>query len=252
MAVAHIEITNHCTLQCTNCTRFCDKSGHERYYMSIEDVRKAIRSLKGFKQQIGIMGGEPTLHPKFREICWEMTVVPKAQRSLWTNGFNYEKYKDVIEDTFLPENIIYNDHKDDKDYDIHHPLHYRSKDIVKDDFLRGLLTGNCWVQWRWGASINPKGAYFCEVAAAMDMKDNGNYGYKVEPGWWDRNPNDFIDQVMRFCPNCSACVPMDGDIIGTKKSRRVNRRTTESILRSLKNWRPWEHRKVSKDGNYII
>lgn len=251
MAVILIEVTNHCNLKCNNCTRFCDVDHENRYFMSMEDVRKAIKSVQGFKQQIGIMGGEPTLHPQFRDICWEMTKIPLHQRSLWTNGCNYDEYRDVIESTFLPENIIFNNHEDDSDTDIHHPLRYKSKDLIKDDFLRGLLTANCWVQWRWGASITPKGGYFCEVAAAMDMRDGGDNGIRLTDNWWNKDPNEFLDQVIKFCPNCSGCVPMDGEKANScAKNIKVNQ---ESILKKIKSgWYPYDHRKLKKDGNDIL
>lgn len=220
--------------------------------MSIPDVQKAIRSLNGFKQQIGIMGGEPTLHPEFRRICYEMTKIPIERRSLWTNGFKADEYRDVIEDTFLPENIIYNNHEDDSDVDVHQPIGLKSKDLVEDDFLRGLLIGNCWVQWRWAASINPKGGYFCEVAAAMDMRDNGHYGHEIKPGWWDKDPNEFLDQVMHFCPNCSACVPMKGQRANAKDTA-IYGVDEKSIMERIRlGWYPYDHRKLKKDGNDIL
>ena len=64
----HIEVTNACNLECANCTRFV---GHHRktFMIDMDQLRRALSSLEGFKGNIGIMGGEPTLHPKFEEIC---------------------------------------------------------------------------------------------------------------------------------------------------------------------------------------
>ena len=50
------------------------------------------------------------------------------------------------------------------------------------------LRDKCWIQNLWSASITPKGAFFCEVAAAMDMTLNGPGGWPIEPGWWKRKP----------------------------------------------------------------
>ena len=101
--VIQIDITNACNLECSNCTRFV---GHHKkpYLMDIEMVEKAILSLttpfstpwqdfpKGFSGQIGIMGGEPTIHSKFAEICKLMqTHVTREKRSLWTDGARYKK-----------------------------------------------------------------------------------------------------------------------------------------------------------------
>ena len=68
MSVIQIEVTNACWLKCANCTRHV---GHHRkpFFMDLDYVEKAIDSLEGFEGNIGMMGGEPTLHPKFDDIC---------------------------------------------------------------------------------------------------------------------------------------------------------------------------------------
>ena len=62
-----IDITNACINQCGNCMRFC---GHHKntYYMDLDYFKKVIDSLHDFDGQIGIIGGEPTLHPQFKEM----------------------------------------------------------------------------------------------------------------------------------------------------------------------------------------
>ena len=62
--VIQIEVTNACHLSCANCSRFV---GHHKrpFYMSLSDVEQAIKSLDGYPGRIGLMGGEPALHPEF-------------------------------------------------------------------------------------------------------------------------------------------------------------------------------------------
>lgn len=71
MKIVQIDVTNICDKSCANCTRFC---GHYRpdklYFMELEDYEKAVISLKEFPGIIGMIGGEPTLHPKFPEMCF--------------------------------------------------------------------------------------------------------------------------------------------------------------------------------------
>ena len=48
---------------------------------------------------------------------------------------------------------------------------------------------DCWVQKLWSATINDKGAYFCEVAGALDrLYFDGKHAWGVEQGWWQRTP----------------------------------------------------------------
>ena len=135
------------------------------------------------------------------------------------------------------------------------------------------LIGNCWVQWRWGASITPKGGFFCEVAAAADMVFDGPGGYPLEEGWWNKNPNEFADQVKRYCPKCSAAIPMPGvsshaeyDLISKTNEERLKKKRSPKLLNGkfktlnikyneddieecVKNgWTPWSHRPYKQSG----
>lgn len=210
-----VEITNYCSMQCPNCTRFI---GHQpkSYFMSLDGIEEALQSLVGFKNKVGCMGGEPTLHPEFKEVCelYQM-YLPKEKRGLWTNGFNWDKYEDIIRKTFPIKNIVYNDHSF-KYLGYHQPLLIASKDIIKDEILRKRLIDNCWIQKRWSGSINPNGAFFCEVAAAMDLLFDLKGGWKVERDWWRKKPEDFQDQVDLYCGLCSAAIPFSKEVYKSK------------------------------------
>lgn len=261
-----IEVTNACNLSCSNCTRFV---GHhpKPYYMDLDVVRAAIESLDGFQNCIGLMGGEPTIHPQFSDICRMFKeMIPDAKRrGLWTNGCKWKKYEIIIMDTFLPEFIAYNDHQN-TDVGTHQILLIAAKDVIEDEDYMWELIDNCWIQKRWSASITPKGAFFCEVAAAQDHLFNGPGGYPIEKGWWEKNPEQFQDQVKRYCPNCSAAIPMvrssshiDYDIVSKSiaeklknicspkylkgKTRIFDKKLNkEDIEKFGKDWTPWNHR----------
>ena len=91
MTIIQIEVTNACWLKCSNCTRHV---GHHKnpFFMELDYIEKAIDSLEGFEGNIGIMGGEPTLHPKFDEICkLVQKKIPRRKREFWTSGFQWAK-----------------------------------------------------------------------------------------------------------------------------------------------------------------
>ncbi len=273
MPVIHIEVTNACNLQCSSCTRFV---GHHKkpFFMDLDTIAKAIDSLDGFSNTIGIMGGEPTIHPQFKEICLllQKMIPNKKQRSLWTNGFNWKKYESIIKETFDPDNIIYNDHTD-KSTGEHQPLLIAAKDVIEDKELMWRLIGNCWVQWRWAASITPKGGFFCEVAAAQDHLFSGPGGYPIKKGWWNKNPNEFMDQMKRYCINCSAAIPMerksahyDYDLVSKSVAKKLKQmgspkflkgnyklvdfKLTEKDIEKMvkEGWTPWSHRPFKQNA----
>jgi hypothetical protein len=202
--VIQIEVTNACHLKCTHCTRHV---GHHRkpFFMDLAFIEKAIDSLDGWEGRIGCMGGEPTLHPDFEAICaLYARKVPKERREFWTAGFKWGEYEPLIRETF--PRINYNDHVA---YDgAHTPLLVAIDEMIDDPELRRELIEACPFQSHWSASITPKGAFFCEIAASMDWLFDGPGGWPVEPGWWKREVSDFQDQIGEYCGKCSGAIPM--------------------------------------------
>ncbi len=208
MTVIQIEATNACHLSCSNCTRFV---GHHAspFFMDLDTVRRAIRSLDGFPGRIGLMGGEPTLHPKFKEILaiYRDMIPDRRKREFWTAGHRWDELKDDILATFDEDLVAFNDHTQTTGR--HQPLLVASEEMVPDPVLRKQLIDQCWVQRQWSASITPKGGFFCEIAAARSHLLDGPMGYPIEPGWWNRRPDQFQDQVAWACDGCSAPIPME-------------------------------------------
>lgn len=231
MKVIQIELTNACPMRCANCTRFC---GHHTkpFFMDFETFKKAVDSLKGFRGIVGIMGGEPTQHPEFKRFMeyyranvgyddHSATLLePSADfmrhvlangyhvdygnhRGLWTSVTHryYENFE-LIQDTFGYQ--LLNDHTNPSMHQTH-MVTRKELGIPDADWFK--MRDRCWVQNLWSASITPKGAFFCEVAAAMDATLGGPGGWPIEPGWWQRTPEDFKDQ-LHWCEMCSACLPM--------------------------------------------
>lgn len=231
MKIIQIEITNACGNRCANCTRFCGH--HQRpFFMDFETFKKAVDSMKGFSGVVGIMGGEPTLHPEFEKfvryfkehfgddnriktfqgpdkdflgyICDNVFHIKKSnQRGLWSSlGIHYYNHFELIQDTFGYQ--VLNDHSHPS---MHETLMVTRKELHIPDEKWIKMRDNCWIQNYWSASITPKGAFFCEVAAALDMLLDGPGGWPIEPGWWKRRPDEFTDQ-LHWCELCSAPLSM--------------------------------------------
>ncbi len=226
--VVQIELTNACSLSCANCTRFC---GHHQknFFMDFDTFKKAVDSMAGHKGLIGIMGGEPTLHPEFEKFIdyYASQLGPRAlsqralhpiknfsqhivsedlldigvKRGLWTSlGKRYADHYELIQEVFDCQYI--NDHKHSGS---HQALLISRKELGISDEEWFKLRDNCWIQNQWSPSITPKGAFFCEVAAALDMLFDGPGGWDIEPGWWRRQPEAFGDQ-LQWCELCSGAL----------------------------------------------
>ena len=204
-----IEVTNGCNLKCVNCSRFVGVN-KKIFFMSLDEIERALQSLEGFKGGVGCMGGEPTLHPQFPEICKLFRkYIPEEHRGLWTNGYKWKEYEKEIRETFPIKHIVFNAH-DFKYKGYHQPLLIASKEIIKNEKLRMELINNCWIDKRWSASISPKGAFFCEVACALDHLFDLGGGWVVKKGWWKRV--DLQDQVDKYCSLCSIAIPFDKEV----------------------------------------
>jgi hypothetical protein len=160
----------------------------------------------GYPKMVGFQGGEPLLHPNFVEMCiYAKSKIPKTQLGLWTTlPEGFEHYREIICDTF--EHIFINDHT--RNDVMHHPALVAIQEVILDKPTMWHHIDHCWAQMSWSASINPKGAFFCEIAAAMAILYNEEGGWPVEPGWWNRIPKDFKEQMEQFCPRCGFAAPL--------------------------------------------
>lgn len=205
MDTIQIEITNACIFDCANCTRFV-KHVKIPFMMTFEKFKQAVDSMDGFPNMVGIQGGEPLLHPDFEQFCkYLSSKFPKEKCGLWTTlPPGYEKYRELIVDTFY--HIFINDHS--RSDILHHPTLVAIKDVIKDEGEMWQKIDDCWAQRSWSASINPKGAFFCEMAASLSMlyKDERSEAWAVEKDWWKRIPKDYTKQMEQWCPQCGmAC-----------------------------------------------
>jgi hypothetical protein len=62
-----IDVTNACPHACANCTRFTCLVP-KPFTMDLPTFQRAVDSMEGYAGVLGIMGGEPTLHPHFGDL----------------------------------------------------------------------------------------------------------------------------------------------------------------------------------------
>lgn len=227
MKVMCIDITNACAHNCSNCSRFCGLHA-KPFFMDSETFSRAVDSMMGFKGVVGIIGGEPTLHPKFEEFIeyyasriseprpYSFVRQPVKsfgiyhgiikyqrgrRRGLFSSlGRGYYRHFEQIQDVFPYQSV--NDHQC---VNTHQAFLITRKELGIPDDEWFKLRDNCWIQNLWSGSITPKGAFFCEVAAALDMLFDGPGGWPIEPGWWKRKPADYTDQ-LHWCEMCSVAL----------------------------------------------
>lgn len=246
--VLQIMITRACSESCFHCTQGSNLAG-KPVMMTVEEFETAVKSLAGFPGTIGVFGGQPTLHPKFPEICEVMRAhVPYLNRGLWTNDLNGRGK--VARITFNPARSNLNTHMNRAAYEeiardwpealkarpdhttagvekdsTHSSPWVAIQDVIPDEAERWRLIGRCSVNQNWSAAIgvvSGRGlrAYFCEVAYAQaalhagadDSGDWPDLGHEVTPGWWKQPLAAFEPQIRLHCHACGLAMNRPGQL----------------------------------------
>jgi len=211
-----VEATNVCTRRCSNCTR---SLAHARkpFFITPVQFAEAMDALKDFPEQsdpvadgrrkvLGIIGGEPLLHPQFDDLCeiFQEVVPDRSRRALWTGlPWRQSEHANVIRHTFGYMNL--NLHNPPSK---HQPILVAIQDVIQNKEEMWRWINDCWVQRIWSSTINPRGFYFCEVAAALADIFDGPDGLPVTPGCWRRDLADFRYQIEWACPRCGCALPL--------------------------------------------
>jgi len=256
MDIIQIDISTKCHLKCSNCTRLIPHQP-TRDDLSLEAFERAVKSMEGWQapnRVIGVIAGEPTLHHDFEGISRRFAELwggPTTQngrlpihdfnqfatqrlfdrstgRGLWTSlGNGFYRHYETIMDVYGHWNT--NTHESGGH---HQALLISRKDYCASTGLTQdqweINRDNCWVQKLWSASMNDKGAYFCEVAASIDrLYFGGAHAWPIEHGWWQRTPADFQSQ-LELCNFCGLAQPgpsqldiLERDIISDENRQRL-------------------------------
>lgn len=235
--VLQIWITRACDRACPCCTQNSQLGGSVAP-MTREQFETAVKSLQGYFGVVGVFGGNPTLHPRFTEICEILSHhVPFEQRGLWSN---HPRGKGKIcRETFNPAVSNLNTHQDQAaeaewkrdwpecrligtDTDSRHSPHLISMiDVNVPEGDRWDLISRCTINQTWSAMIGVfRGelrAWVCEIMGSHSIAhqhepDYPDTGLVVEPGWWERPMRDFADQVRYHCHRCSIPLNLKGPL----------------------------------------
>ena len=211
-------VTNYCEKTCVYCSRYRRHLRKDQFfYMDLDQIEAGLatllpnrKSARPWPNRIGIIGGEPTIHPQFKQICQLLQRYgPREKFGLWTYGGKaFEECRSLIDQTF--DFLAYNPHTEEQmKVCQHQPLTVASGEAVPDQNLRSTLIDRCWVQLTWCPSIAKDKAYFCEVGYALDNLLGLDAGWKLSPEWFMKEPKRFADQIAAYCQLCGMAVPME-------------------------------------------
>jgi len=195
-----LDITYSCNIGCLNCARLLRQAPTSEH-MTIEQVKRFIDESVAQKvkwEVIGIVGGEPTLHPDLYEIVrllldYKKNYLPDCVMTLFTNGFS-EKTKQVL--AGLPKELLIENSMKTGPYVWHYPVTLAPCDLKRYRFAD--YSVGCFVTRICGIALTPFGYYHCPVAGAIDRIfgfDKGRRGLPLEM-------DSLKDQFEQFCRYC--------------------------------------------------
>lgn len=194
-----LDVTWACNLRCFNCNRSCEQAPTGEG-MTVEQVARFVdESLAAGKrwERIRVIGGEPTLHPRFAEILDELRrykdAVPDVLVEVATHGHG-ERTRAVL--AALPGWVAVEDTRKETPAQPFQAFNVAPADLpayAGADFANG-----CPVTEVCGVGLGPYGYYPCAVAAGIDRVFGLGLGRARLPG----DDDDLHDQLRAFCRLC--------------------------------------------------
>jgi len=196
-----IDVTWRCNLRCFDCNRSCGQAPTEER-MTVGQVRRFLNESvdRGVRwKKIGLVGGEPTLHPDFDRIVamvleYRDRHSPDATVKVFSNGHGRE-VREVLA-RIPPAVHLVDTRKNSRRQDHFVPFNLAPRD--SDEYRGAQFVNACPSARDGGMGLSPYGYYPCCAAAGIDRIFGFDCGRKALP------PDDdgMQDDLRRFCSLC--------------------------------------------------
>ncbi len=195
-----IDITYLCNLHCLNCNRSVSQA-RDDMHMPVDMVRAfvddSIRRAKRWRR-IRVLGGEPTLHPEFREIISELRRYkewcPTCIVEVVSNGYGALVNRRLGE---LPADVMV----DNTAKTSRIQPHFGPFNLAPVDDIRYALTdysNACAIVRDCGMGLTPMGYYPCAVAGGIDRILGAGLGAASLPA----DDDDMLEAARQLCRLC--------------------------------------------------
>ncbi len=196
-----IDITYRCNLRCLNCNRSINTAPSNQS-MTVEQIQQFIDDSVAMGKKwrsIRILGGEPTLHPQFRQIItmirgYRISQNPGLSIEVVSNGHGPAVQAEL---DWLPSDIfIENTAKQGNVTPFFRPFSTAPQDdktYESADYRNG-----CQVISSCGMGLGPTGYFQCTVAAGIDRVAGLGIGRPRLPA----DADDMHDQMLATCRLC--------------------------------------------------
>lgn len=201
-----LDITYDCNLKCLHCNRSCTQAPAQAQ-MTMEQIKSFVQESIALGKKweiINVLGGEPTLHPRFDEMIQYLLyqyVIPYSAGTtlqITSNGFGDEVQQKL---QALPEhpNLVVNTNSFKKGREIPYftPFNLAPSDRPDGDKLE--YHKGCWVTAYCGIGLNYLGYFACGVAGGIERILHSGQGL---PSLAALNIELLQQQLQTFCKLC--------------------------------------------------
>ena len=204
-----IDITYECNLKCLGCNRSCTQAPSKDDQIEIDQIKKFIEESIALNHQwelINILGGEPTLHPKFIEIVelllkeyiWPYS--PKTTLQITSNGYTKET-RELLNQVSQYKNVVIDKLSFKNDRNIIYFTPFNIAPIDLKEFKNAEFYKGCWVTSYCGIGLNKYGYYACAVAGGIDRVMGKNLGVQHLKEITLEKLKKHLDTFCKYCGN---------------------------------------------------
>lgn len=204
-----LEITTSCNLMCRFCDRRCSQAPAQEN-MSLEQIRHFVNEsiqLNYEWHSIGILGGEPTLHPDLDaiiEILREYTSkFPNCDLFIVTNYRGREVIKKIIK--------ISGDIKVLKRPKTNNPEYFNNIDLAPIDFSD--IAKTCDITSECGLGLTTRGYFPCGAGAGIARVLDMDIGIKSLADVSQTSIQSILRRICMYCGHCLAIKVSDNDSV---------------------------------------
>jgi hypothetical protein len=195
-----IDLTYRCNLGCRNCNRSCTQAPSD-LEISLEAIDAFLArslALRIAWERIRLLGGEPTLHPRFEQILERLlhhraAHNPGLRIVVCTNGWGARVNRAL--DRLPPGVAIKNTAKGPRQR-LFRPFNRAPVDSLRRRVSD--LSAGCRILHDCGIGLTPLGYYPCAIAGGIDRV----FGFNCPRPSLPAPDDEMIDQLARFCPCC--------------------------------------------------
>lgn len=241
-----IDITYRCNLNCFNCNRSV-RQAPEALDISLDRIEEFVSESISKKlkwKRIRVLGGEPTLHPKFLKIIDVLNRYIEynddCEIQVVTNGYG-EKVNNMIKE--LPDHIwVENSRKFTPKQEGFAPFNLAPCDDEK--FTNCCYENGCAIMEDCGMGLTPLGYYPCAVSGGIDRIIQKQLGYQSIP---DMN-DDMINILNKTCIYCGRFY--EGHYVPQNLRKRIDGQVMSMSWEKLyTNWKPLTSKDATQKAN---